>query len=86
MNDFDFLVRSWKIANDRRDRYLGEPGTWHQFPSASRCANLFAGAANLETIDFPTLGWLALPCVSSRSTPGNGPCTGPAAGTGSCSR
>ncbi|HWE56703.1 MAG TPA: hypothetical protein VG435_14415 [Acidimicrobiales bacterium] len=60
MNDFDFLVGSWAIANRRRSPYLGEPGEWHEFPSTSTCVRLFDGAGNADSFLFPTLNTAGL--------------------------
>ncbi|MGH9171695.1 MAG: hypothetical protein ACRD0Z_12620 [Acidimicrobiales bacterium] len=55
MNDFDFLVGEWTVANRRRQKLLQGREEWDDFPSGSTCIRLFDGAANVDWITFPTL-------------------------------
>ncbi|MEV6792132.1 hypothetical protein AB0M87_09065 [Streptomyces sp. NPDC051320] len=51
MNDFDFLLGEWDVANRRlRDSLVSDSG-WEQFGGKSRCWSLFDGAANIDEID-----------------------------------
>ncbi|MGH9090785.1 MAG: hypothetical protein ACRDZR_05320 [Acidimicrobiales bacterium] len=56
MNDFDFLVGEWTVANRRRRQFLGGCDEWDEFPAESTCIRLFDGAANFDSITFSTLG------------------------------
>lgn len=56
MNDFDFLVGEWTVANRRRRRFLQGCDEWDEFPARSTCIRLFDGGANLDWITFSTLG------------------------------
>jgi hypothetical protein len=57
MNDFDFLIGEWTIANRRlRERLVGSD-EWEEFASTSVVHNLFDGAANLDEITFPSKGF-----------------------------
>jgi hypothetical protein len=60
MNDFDFLVGSWDVANRRLTKRLAGSDEWEQFPATSECVRLFDGAANLDEIRFPTRGFSGL--------------------------
>jgi hypothetical protein len=60
MNDFDFYVGTWDVANRRRSDYLDENSPWEEFPAVSRASRHFDGAANFDEIEFPTKGWTGL--------------------------
>lgn len=60
MNDFDFLAGTWHIDNRRRKRPLDRCDEWDEFPSTHECVRLFDGGANIEWIDFDTLGFRGL--------------------------
>lgn len=45
---FDFLEGRWQVTNRR-------PGG--EFPGTAECRPLFGGTANVDEIDFPTLGF-----------------------------
>ena len=55
MNDFDFLIGDWNVANRRQDKVLSGSTTYDEFPGFARCHTVFAGADNFDQIDFPTL-------------------------------
>ncbi|MGH8988090.1 MAG: hypothetical protein ACRDXC_05770 [Acidimicrobiales bacterium] len=55
MNDFDFLVGGWTVANRRRRQFLRDFDEWDEFPGESTCIRLFDGAANFGWITFSTL-------------------------------
>jgi hypothetical protein len=60
MNDFDFLVGEWTIANRRlRERLIGSDD-WEEFESTSVVHGLFDGAANVDEITFPTKSFKGL--------------------------
>lgn len=56
MNDFDFLAGRWDVRNRRRRRILADCEEWDEFPGRAECTRLFGGAANVDTISFPSLG------------------------------
>jgi hypothetical protein len=60
MNDFDFLVGAWNIANRRLKRRFTGSDDWEEFPATSQCQSLFDGRANLEEISFATMGFSGL--------------------------
>jgi hypothetical protein len=60
MNDFDFLVGAWNVANLRLKRRLTGSDDWEEFPATSQCQSLFGGRANLEEISFATKGFNGL--------------------------
>uniref|UniRef100_A0AAU2JR95 DUF1579 domain-containing protein n=1 Tax=Streptomyces sp. NBC_00049 TaxID=2903617 RepID=A0AAU2JR95_9ACTN len=60
MNDFDFLVGSWDVANRWRTDFLDADGEWEEFPAVSRISRHFDGGASFDEIDFPTKGFAGL--------------------------
>ncbi|MDF9814566.1 hypothetical protein [Streptomyces sp. SPB162] len=54
MNDFDFLVGSWDVANRWRTDFLDGTSEWEEFPAVSHASRHFEGGANLDEIIFPT--------------------------------
>ncbi|MEV0091021.1 hypothetical protein [Streptomyces sp. NPDC050738] len=60
MNDFDFLVGDWDVANRWRTDFLDEAGAWEEFPATSHGSRHFDGGANFDEIDFPTKGFAGL--------------------------
>ncbi|GAA2996331.1 hypothetical protein [Streptosporangium longisporum] len=60
MNDFDFLVGTWDVANRRRTDFLDGTSEWEEFPAVSRASRHFAGGANFDEITFPTMGFTGL--------------------------
>ncbi|MCY0954836.1 hypothetical protein [Streptomyces sp. H27-S2] len=56
MDDFDFLVGSWDVANRRRVDFLDADSPWEEFPAVSRISRHFGGGASFDEIDFPTKG------------------------------
>ncbi len=56
MNDFDFLVGSWDVANRRRTDFLDADSPWEEFPAVSHVSRHFGGGASFDEIDFPTTG------------------------------
>lgn len=56
MNDFDFLIGTWDVANRRLVDALDADSGWEEFPGLSRATRHFDGAANFDEIEFPTKG------------------------------
>ncbi|MGX1273344.1 hypothetical protein [Streptomyces phaeoluteigriseus] len=60
-HDFDFLHGEWQGSHRRRTRFLDPASAWEPaFPSTSHCRPLFGGAANVDEIDMPHLGYKGL--------------------------
>jgi hypothetical protein len=57
MNDFDFFIGSWTVANRRRTSMFDGTDDWETFPATSVSRQVFAGGANCDEIIFPTQGW-----------------------------
>lgn len=57
MNDFDFLVGSWDLANRRLKKALAACTEWEEFPATSECISLLGGAANLDELFMPSKGY-----------------------------
>jgi hypothetical protein len=60
MNDFDFLVGDWDVANQWRTDFLDETSEWEEFPAVSRASRHFEGEASFDEIEFPTKGFAGL--------------------------
>ncbi|WP_329125406.1 hypothetical protein [Streptomyces sp. NBC_01465] len=60
MNEFDFLIGSWDVANRWRTDFLDETSAWEEFAATSRGSRHFDGGANFDEIDFPTKGFAGL--------------------------
>jgi hypothetical protein len=60
MNDFDFFVGSWDVANRRLVQPLSGSDDWDEFPGTSTCVTAWDGAANFDQITFPTKGFRGL--------------------------
>ena len=56
MNDFDFFVGSWDVANRRRRELFADCDEWDEFPATSVCRLLLDGVGMVDEMDFPTLG------------------------------
>jgi hypothetical protein len=56
MNDFDFLIGSWTVANRRLTTLFAGSDDWETFPGTSTARSIFGGAGNTDEIVFPTLG------------------------------
>jgi hypothetical protein len=56
MNDFDFLVGTWDVANRCRRRRLAGGDDWEEFPGVARARTFFDGAGSFDEITFPTKG------------------------------
>ncbi|MGC4939646.1 hypothetical protein [Kribbella sp. DT2] len=53
--DFDFLVGSWDLHNERRRPALGEPAEWYDAESRMQAWTYFDGAISFDEGWFPTL-------------------------------
>lgn len=60
MNDFDFLIGTWHVANRRLTKWLVGSDDWEEFPGESTCVRVWDGAANFDQIVFPTKGFRGL--------------------------
>ncbi|WP_330297079.1 hypothetical protein [Streptomyces sp. NBC_00503] len=56
MNDFDFFLGDWDVANRWLADFLDPDSGWEEFPGTSRATRHFGGAANVDEIEFPTKG------------------------------
>jgi hypothetical protein len=81
MNDFDFYTGTWDVTNRRRTDFLDEASAWEEFPAVSRATRHFGGAANLDEIEFPTLGYAGLTLRLYDRGARSGRCTGSASVT-----
>ena len=59
-HDFDFLAGRWQVANRRLTTRLAGADDWAEFPATSWCEPRLGGAANVDQLDFPTLGFSGL--------------------------
>jgi hypothetical protein len=60
VHDFDSFAGEWDIEN-RRLAHRGVGSTeWKEFPAHSKTALFLGGVANVDQIDFPTLGFSGL--------------------------
>jgi hypothetical protein len=60
VNDFDFLVGSWDLANRRLKKPLTGCTEWEEFPSSLWCMSLLGGAANIDETTFPGKDYLGV--------------------------
>ncbi|NRF68755.1 hypothetical protein HLB44_17320 [Aquincola sp. S2] len=60
VNDFDFLFGRWSVANRRLMTRLVGANDWAEFPATAACEPRLGGGANVDQIDFPTLGFSGL--------------------------
>ena len=60
IQDFDFLVGTWNVANRRlRERGVGND-EWDEFPATMTLIQRLDGIVNIDQIDFPTKGFSGL--------------------------
>jgi hypothetical protein len=57
---FDFLHGNWNVANRKLMRRLAGSSDWDEFAGTAVCRGFFDGAANIDQIDFPTLGFTGM--------------------------
>ncbi|HCT81277.1 MAG TPA: hypothetical protein DGT23_32870 [Micromonosporaceae bacterium] len=60
MNDFDFFIGKWNVANRRQDKWLVDSTNFAEFPGYSQCTRHFDGGANFDEIHFPDRGYSGL--------------------------
>lgn len=60
MNDFDFFVGEWDVANRRLLDSLDSDSGWEEFGGTNRCWSLFGGAANIDEMECPERGFNGL--------------------------
>jgi hypothetical protein len=56
VNDFDFLVGTWSVANRRLTERLAGSDDWEEFPGSAVAWRFFGGAGSFDEITFPTKG------------------------------
>ncbi|GAA4703257.1 hypothetical protein [Phytohabitans rumicis] len=56
MNDFDFFVGTWDVANRYLTKRLAGGDDWEEFPGRSVAQSFFGGAGSFDEIEFPTKG------------------------------
>ena len=56
MNDFDFLIGRWSVANRRLRTLFAGRDDWDEFPGVGTCRKILDGGGNVDEIVFPTLG------------------------------
>lgn len=57
MNDFDFYVGTWDVANRRLLKRGVGADEWEEFPGRSVAHSVFGGRGNFDEITFPTKGF-----------------------------
>jgi len=55
-HDFDFLAGRWTVRNRCLATRLRHASDWKEFPATSHCEPRLGGGANVDQLDFPTLG------------------------------
>ncbi len=60
MNNFDFFIGTWQVANRRLTARLAGSDDWEEFPGESTCVKVWDGTANFDQIVFPTKGYSGL--------------------------
>jgi hypothetical protein len=59
-HDFDFLHGEWDAHHRMRTDFLDPDSDWVEFAGTTRGWSLFGGAANVDEIDMPYLGYRGL--------------------------
>lgn len=57
MNDFDFFVGTWHSTHRKLKKRLAGSDDWAEFTGETRCYRLFDGAANLDEMTCPAMGF-----------------------------
>jgi hypothetical protein len=57
MNNFDFFIGTWDVANRYLTKRLAGSDEWEEFPGRAVSQAFFEGAGNFDEIVFPTKGW-----------------------------
>jgi hypothetical protein len=60
VHDFDFIAGEWNVRNRRLLKRGVGSDEWTEFPATTRATPYLAGAANVDEVTFPTLGWSGL--------------------------
>jgi hypothetical protein len=60
VNDFEFLVGAWDLANRRLKKALAGCTEWEEFPSSIECISLLGGMANLDEVCTPSKDYSAM--------------------------
>jgi len=60
IHDFDFLAGRWRVHNRRLMSRLRGADHWTEFEGINACEPRLNGGANIDQIDFPSLGWSGL--------------------------
>lgn len=60
IHDFDFLAGRWRVHNRRLMTRLRGANDWTEFDATDHCELRLNGGANVDQIDFPSLGWSGL--------------------------
>jgi len=60
IHDFDFLAGRWRVHNRRLMTRLRGADDWTEFDATNHCEPRLNGGANIDQIDFPSLGWSGL--------------------------
>jgi hypothetical protein len=60
VHDFDFLAGRWHVRNRRLMSRLRGVDEWTEFEGINACERRLNGGANIDQIDFPSLGWSGL--------------------------
>jgi len=60
IHDFDFLAGRWRVHNRRLMTRLRGANDWTEFDAVDHCEPRLKGGANIDQIDFPSLGWSGL--------------------------
>ena len=60
IHDFDFLAGRWRVHNRRLMTRLRGAGDWMEVDAVHHCERWLNGGANVDQIDFPSLGWSGL--------------------------
>jgi hypothetical protein len=60
LGDFDFFVGSWHSIQRRLTKPLAGCDEWVESSAATRCWQVFGGAANIDEVHFPDWGFTGL--------------------------
>jgi len=60
IHDFDFLTGRWRVHNRRLMTRLRGANDWIEVDAVDHCEPRLNGGANVDQIEFPSLGWSGL--------------------------
>jgi len=60
IHDFDFLTGRWRVHNRRLVTRLRGANDWIEVDAVDHCEPRLNGGANVDQIEFPSLGWSGL--------------------------